>query len=252
MKKLLKKNIDDKTLEHVDNPFYINKITIELSLNLSETLCDKNSDVIYNFVLTKIKFLEDTFKSQFGIPCPNISFVRNTELEDNSASICIRNEKIYSFTVPSDCFVSFEAKDVKAKEGWIKDEVPFINLSGYWLKENEFLDPENNDFKIHSKVDWIIYQLQYILFTYVAKFISRQDVKNYLDYVFEMCPVLKDEMLDKNVSYLFIQRILQSLLIEYINIKDLSLILEYLFEAVEKTRDYNEVANYIVDKLYKN
>jgi flagellar biosynthesis protein FlhA len=91
--------------------------------------------------------------------------------------------------------------------------------------------------------------LNHIILGHAAELLGRQETQALLDHISKEIPKLVEDLVPKLLSISVVQRVLQNLLAEEVNIRDMRTIIEVLAECAPRTQDATELTTRVREAL---
>jgi len=91
--------------------------------------------------------------------------------------------------------------------------------------------------------------LNHIILGHAAELLGRQETQALLDHISKEVPKLVEDLVPKLLSASVVQRVLQNLLAEEVNIRDMRTIIEVLVEYAPRTQDATELTSRVREAL---
>jgi flagellar biosynthesis protein FlhA len=126
---------------------------------------------------------------------------------------------------------------------------PVFGLEASWIGQDEKTTAEINGFTVVDPASVLITHLSETLKNNIWLILGRQDVQHLVDHVKEKHPALVTELIPDLANLGLIQRVLQNLLREGVNILNLPVILEGIADYASVTKNPDELSELVRRRL---
>ena len=188
-----------------------------------------------------------------GVVIPIIRLKDDKQLSHMQYTISIKNKLIASgeimmghyMAIPNDNTDKINPEDING----IETLEPCRGNTSFWIPESHCEHAKKLGCEVIEPTAVIAAHLTEIIRSNLHLLLTLQDVQKYIERVKEENPILIDELVPKYLSLNNIKQILSSLLEKGFSIRDMLTILETLLDYAPTTRDSNELAIYVQQKL---
>ncbi len=163
------------------------------------------------------------------------------------------------YEIYTDRFLAMNPGTITEKLDGIQTKDPAFNMDGYWINKEEKDKAELLEFTVVDCTSVLSTHLQETLKKNFDKILSRQSVKQLLENVKKEYPAVVEDINKEVLPIGTIQKVLQSLLREFVPIKDLVQILEALIDYSKVTKNIDVLTEYVrhsigdtIANLYKD
>ncbi|MDP1607315.1 MAG: FHIPEP family type III secretion protein, partial [Rhodocyclaceae bacterium] len=137
---------------------------------------------------------------------------------------------------------------------------PAFGLPAVWIEQNLRDQAHIMGYTVVDAGTVMATHLNHLILTHAAELLGRQETQALLDHLAKDAPKLIEELVPKALPLSAVQRVLQNLLEEGVNIRDMRTIIETLAENAPRTQDPAELTSLvrvslgraIVQQLYPN
>ncbi len=211
-----------------------------LTLHIGYELIPLVNGVDNTGILNSISSIRRSLAMEMGLIVPPIRIQDNIRLNPNEYVFKIKGQEIGKGIIRPGCMMAM-GESLEALDGE-KTVEPAFGLDAYWIKEDLRAQAENLGYTVVDPPTIISTHLQELLRTHSFEILDREATNELLENVKKDYPVIVNDVLNEaKFSKSQIQKILQSLLIEGVSIRDFPTILETLSEYNPQTPIYELV-----------
>jgi len=217
----------------------VDLLGLELGYRLI-SLVDKNRQ---GDLLSRIKGVRKKFAQEVGFLPPAVHVRDNLELRPSAYRITLRGVVVGEGEV-------FPGMQLAINPGGINTPLigtpttdPAFGLPAHWIEERQKESAQIAGFTVVDSETVLATHLSHLMQVQAAKLLSRTETQELVDHVAKLAPKLIEEVVPKMVSIATFQKVLQLLLEESVNIRDMRTIIETLAEhAATGVSDAAELA----------
>jgi flagellar biosynthesis protein FlhA len=126
---------------------------------------------------------------------------------------------------------------------------PAFGLPALWIDANQRDTAQSMGYTVVDAGTVIATHLNHMILMHASEIFGRQELEMLIDSISKESPKLIEELTPKLLSFSVIQKVLQNLLSEGVNIRDMRTILEGLAESASQTQDATMLTSLIRVKL---
>lgn len=196
-------------------------------------------------LLTRIKGVRKKFAQDVGFLPPPVHVRDNLELRPSGYRIALRGVVVGEGEVFPGMHLAINPGGVKTPLIGTATTDPAFGLPAHWIEERQ---KENAQMAGYTVVDCetvLATHLSHLMQVQAAKLLSRTETQELVEHVAKLAPKLIEEVIPKMVPIGVFQKVLQLLLEEAVNIRDIRTIIESLAEHATQTQDPVELARRI-------
>lgn len=223
----------------------VDLLGLELGYRLI-TLVDKTRQ---GDLLTRIKGVRKKFAQEVGFLPPAVHVRDNLELRPSNYRITLRGVVVGEGEV-------FPGQHLAINPGHIKTPLigtattdPAFGLPAQWIDERQKETAQMAGYTVVDSETVLATHLSHLMQVHAAKLLSRTETQELVEHVAKLAPKLIEEVVPKMVSIGVFQKVLQLLLDEAVNIRDIRTIIEALAEHAGQTQDPVELARRVRQAL---
>jgi flagellar biosynthesis protein FlhA len=262
-KKKAKTNLEEAPQEIVAEPaeekieqyLQVDPIEIEIGYGLISLVDENQGGNLFQKIASTRKFIA----LEFGLIIPPVRVRDNLQLGPNEYIIKVKGNIAASFEIFPDRFLAMDPGGVNQPLGGIPTKDPAFGLDAYWVSTQEKERAEMLGFTVVDSISVLSTHLQETLKRNFDKILSRQSVKALLENLKKEYPAVIEDINPDLLPLGVIQKVLQSLLKEYVPIKDLVQILESLIDYSKVTKNADVLTEYVrhsigstISNIYKD
>ena len=200
-------------------------------------------------LLQRITGLRRSVSREKGVMVPPISVRDNLELDANDYRFLLRGKPVARGQVMPGRWLAMNVNGSGIRLKGIPTREPVFGLEANWIANDEKTTAEVNGFTVVDPSSVLITHLSETLKNNIWLILGRQDVQMLVEHVKEKHPALVTELIPDLANLGLIQRVLQNLLREGINILNLPIILEGIADYASVTKNPDELAELVRRRL---
>ena len=193
-------------------------------------------------LLTRIKGVRKKFAQEVGFLPPPVHVRDNLELRPSAYRIALRGVVVGEGEV-------FPGQHLAINPGHIRTPLlgtpttdPAFGLPAHWIDEAQKENAQMAGYTVVDSETVLATHLSHLMQVHASKLLSRTETQELVDHVAKLAPKLIEEVVPKMVPIGVFQRVLQLLLEEQVNIRDIRTIIESMAEHAGATQDPAELA----------
>lgn len=200
-------------------------------------------------LLQRITGLRRSVSREKGVMVPPISVRDNLELDANDYRFLLRGKPVARGQVMPGRWLAMNVNGSGVRLKGIPTREPVFGLEASWIANDEKTTAEVNGFTVVDPSSVLITHLSETLKNNIWLILGRQDVQTLVEHVKEKHPALVTELIPDLANLGLIQRVLQNLLRESVNILNLPIILEGIADYASVTKNADELAELVRRRL---
>jgi flagellar biosynthesis protein FlhA len=233
----------DKTTtpERTEDLLKVDSLEVEIGYGLIP-LVDANQG---GDLLDRVSVIRRQLAQELGVIVPPIRIRDNVQLQPNQYRIKIKGLNVASYELMIDHVMAINPGFVGDELDGFKTNEPAFNLSAIWIIPNlkEIAESRGYTTVVPSAV--LATHLTELIKTYASELLTRQNVAHLVETLKEDNPALVNDIIPAVVPLSAIQKVLQSLLLERIPIRDLATIVETISDYYSATKETDVLAEYV-------
>ncbi len=200
-------------------------------------------------LLTRIKGVRKKFAQEVGFLPPAVHVRDNLELRPSAYRITLRGVVGGEGEVFAGQFLAINPGHIKTPLIGTPTTDPAFGLPAHWIEERQKENAQMAGYTVVDSETVLATHLSHLMQVHAAKLLSRTEVQELVAHVAKLAPKLIEEVVPAMVSIGVFQKVLQLLLDESVNIRDIRTIIEALAEHAGQTQDPVELARRVRQAL---
>ncbi len=193
-------------------------------------------------LLMRIKGVRKKFAQEVGFLPPAVHVRDNLELRPSAYRITLRGVVVGEGEVFPGQFLAINPGHIKTPLIGTATTDPAFGLPAHWIDERQKENAQMAGYTVVDSETVLATHLSHLMQVHAAKLLSRTEVQELVAHVAKLAPKLIEEVVPAMVSIGVFQKVLQLLLEESVNIRDIRTIIESLAEHAGQTQDPAELA----------
>ncbi|GAB2894480.1 flagellar biosynthesis protein FlhA [Uliginosibacterium flavum] len=203
-------------------------------------MVDKGQD---GELLKRIRGLRKKFAQDIGFLGSPVHIRDNLELRPNAYRITLKGVEIGSGEAYPGQFMAINPGRVSGTLPGNQTKDPAFGLPAVWVENSRREQAHVLGYTVVDASTVVATHLNHVIMSHAADLLGRQETQALLDHIAKDSPKLVDDLVPKVLPLHVLQRVLQYLLEEGINIRDMRSIVETLAEHAPRTQDPVELAS---------
>ncbi|MFN6961262.1 MAG: flagellar biosynthesis protein FlhA [Rhodocyclaceae bacterium] len=192
-------------------------------------------------LLKRIRGLRKKFAQEIGfLPAP-VHIRDNLELKPNAYRITLKGVEIGSGEAYPGMYLAINPGQVSGALPGTPTQDPAFGLSAIWIEANLRDQAHLLGYTVVDAGTVIATHLNHLITSHAAELLGRQETQALLDHIAKDTPKLVEDLVPKLLPLATVQRVLQNLLEEGVNIRDMRTIIEVLAAQGARTQDAVEL-----------
>ncbi|WP_460563612.1 flagellar biosynthesis protein FlhA [Hydrogenophaga aquatica] len=200
-------------------------------------------------LLTRIKGVRKKFAQEVGFLPPPVHVRDNLELRPSAYRITLRGVVVGEGEVFPGQFLAINPGHIKTPLIGTATTDPAFGLPANWIDDRQKENAQMAGYTVVDSETVLATHLSHLMQVHAAKLLSRTETQELVEHVAKLAPKLIEEVVPKMVSIGVFQKVLQLLLEESVNIRDIRTIIESLAEHAGQTQDPAELARRVRQAL---
>ncbi|MBP7468067.1 MAG: flagellar biosynthesis protein FlhA [Thauera sp.] len=197
-------------------------------------MVDKGQD---GELLKRIRGLRKKFAQEVGfLPAP-VHIRDNLELKPNAYRIALKGVEVGGGEAYPGQFLAINPGRVSGPIAGRETTDPAFGLPAVWIDASMREQAHALGYTVVDASTVVATHLNHVILNHAAELLGRQETQALLDHVGKESPKLVEDLVPKLLPIGTVQRVLQNLLEEGVNIRDMRSIIECLAEHAPRTQD---------------
>ena len=192
-------------------------------------------------LVRRIKGIRKKFAREIGFLPPAVHIRDNLEINPNSYRITLKGVEIGSGEVRTGLFLAIDPGNITGTLPGVATSDPAFGLPAVWIESGQREQAQAMGYTVVDPGTVIATHLNHLVTQHAAELLGRQEVQALLDHLGKSAPKLVEDLVPKMLSLSAVQKVLQSLLLEGVAIRDMRSIIDTLLEHGAHVQDPNEL-----------
>lgn len=188
-------------------------------------------------LLRRVKGVRKKFAQEIGFLPPVVHIRDNLQFKPSEYRISLKGVEVGIGEAHHGQFLAINPGMVTGPLQGIETTDPAFGLPATWIEAKMRDQAQAMGYTVVDASTVVATHLNHIMFSNTAEFLGRQELQALLDHVAKDHPKLVEDLIPKLIPLSLLQKILQNLLLEQIDLRDMVTILECLCEHAAQTQD---------------
>lgn len=195
-------------------------------------------------LLRRVSMIRRQIAGDLGLVIPPVRIHDELGMESHEYVLKVRGSEVTRGRIMPGHLLAMDPGDASGTLQGIPTREPAFGLEAVWVHESARAEAESLGYTVVDAESVIVTHLTETIRSHAAELLTRQDVRTLLDRLKETNAAVVDEVVPDALSLGEIQRVLQSLLVEGVPIRDLGTIVEAIGDKARTTRDTSLLSEY--------
>lgn len=209
-------------------------------------MVDKSQD---GELLKRIRGLRKKFAQEVGFLSAPVHIRDNLELKPNAYRIALKGVEIGNGEAYPGQYLAINPGRVSGPLAGRETRDPAFNLPAFWIDANQREQAHALGYTVVDASTVVATHLNNLILNHAAELLGRQETQALLDHISKSTPKVVEDLVPGQLSVATVQRVLQNLLEEGVNIRDMRTIIEVLAENAPRTQDPLELTSRVRQAL---
>jgi len=209
-------------------------------------LVDKSQD---GELLKRIRGLRKKFAQDVGFLPASVHIRDNLELKPNGYRIALKGVEIGSGEAWPGQYLAINPGRVSGPLAGRETRDPAFGLQAYWIEPSQREQAHALGYTVVDASTVVATHLNHLILNHAAELLGRQETQQLIDHIAKDSPKLVEDLVPGQLPLAVVQRVLQQLLEEGVNIRDMRSIVEVLAEHAPRTQDPVELVARVRETL---
>ncbi|MDD5247920.1 MAG: flagellar biosynthesis protein FlhA [Rhodocyclaceae bacterium] len=197
-------------------------------------LVDKGQD---GDLLKRIRGLRKKFAQEVGFLSAPVHIRDNLELKPNAYRITLKGVEVGTGEAYPGMFLAINPGRVSGPLPGNATKDPAFGLPAIWIDAHLRDQAHVLGYTVVDAGTVVATHLNHVILSHAAELLGRQETQALLDHIATDAPKLVEDLVPKQLPLATVQRVLQNMLEEGVNIRDMRSIIETLAENATRTQD---------------
>lgn len=192
-------------------------------------------------LVRRIKGIRKKFAREVGFLPPAVHIRDNLEINPNSYRITLKGVEIGSGEVRTGLFLAIDPGNISATLPGVTTQDPAFGLPAVWIESDLREQAQSMGYTVVDPGTVVATHLNHLVTQHAAELLGRQEAQALLDHLGKSAPKLVEDLVPKLLPLSTVQKVLQTLLLEGVAIRDMRTIIDVLLEHGARVQDPNEL-----------
>ena len=192
-------------------------------------------------LLKRIRGLRKKFAQEVGFLSAPVHIRDNLELRPNAYRITLKGVEAGAGEAYPGMYLAINPGRVSGNLPGTQTKDPAFGLPATWIEPSQRDHAHILGYTVVDASTVVATHLNHIIISHAAELLGRQETQALLDHLAKESPKLIEDLVPKVLSLSTVQRVLQNLLDEGVNIRDMRTIIETLAEYSPRMQDPTEL-----------
>ncbi len=188
-------------------------------------------------LLTRIKGVRKKLSQDLGFLMPSVHIRDNLDLMPNVYRITLMGVTIAEAEIHPERELAIDPGQVFGKVDGIAGKDPAFGLDAIWIEPEQKDQAQTLGYTVVDSSTVVATHLNQILQKHAHELLGHEEVQKWLDQLEKISPKLAEELVPTTVSISVLLKVLQSLLLEEVPIRDMRSIAEAIVNVHPKSQD---------------
>ena len=192
-------------------------------------------------LLKRIRGLRKKFAQEVGFLSAPVHIRDNLELKPNGYRITLKGVEVGAGEAFPGMYLAINPGRVNGVLPGSQTKDPAFGLPAVWIEAALRDQAHIMGYTVVDAGTVVATHLNHVIVTHAAELLGRQETQALLDHIAKDAPKLIEELVPKVLPLSTVQRVLQNLLEEGVNIRDMRSIIETLADSAQRVQDPAEL-----------
>ncbi len=209
-------------------------------------MVDKSQD---GELLKRIRGLRKKFAQEVGFLAAPVHIRDNLELKPNTYRIALKGVEVGTGEAYPGQLMAINPGRVSGTLSGRDTTDPAFGLPAVWIESAQREQAHALGYTVVDASTVVATHLNHVILEHAAELLGRQETQALLDHIGKESPKLVEDLVPKQLPVSTVQRVLQNLLEEGVNIRDMRTIIEVLAEHAAHVQDALELTSRVRQAL---
>jgi flagellar biosynthesis protein FlhA len=209
-------------------------------------MVDKGQD---GELLKRIRGLRKKFARDIGFLAAPVHIRDNLELKPNEYRIVLKGVEVGTGAAFPGQFMAINPGRVAGPLNGRETTDPAFGLPAVWIDTSQREQAHALGYTVVDASTVVATHLNHVILSHASELLGRLETQALLDHIAKETPKLVEDLVPKLLSLSTVQRVLQNLLDEGVNIRDMRTIIEVLAECAPRIQDPLELTTRVRQSL---
>ena len=200
-------------------------------------------------LLKRIRGLRKKFAQEVGFLAAPVHIRDNLELKPNAYRVALKGVEVGSGEAYPGQLLAINPGRVSGTLSGRETKDPAFGLPAVWIDASQREQAHGMGYTVVDASTVVATHLNHVILEHAAELLGRQETQALLDHIGKDSPKLVEDLVPKQLALATVQRVLQNLLEEGVNIRDMRTIIETLAEHAPHVQDALELTTRVRQSL---
>jgi flagellar biosynthesis protein FlhA len=196
-------------------------------------------------LLKRIRGLRKKFAQEIGFLSAPVHIRDNLELRPNTYQITLKGVSVGTGEAFPGMYLAINPGRVSGDLAGTQTKDPAFGLPAVWIEAGLREQAHVFGYTVVDASTVVATHLNHIILSHAAELLGRQETQSLIDHIAAESPKLVEDLVPKQLPLSNLQRVLQNLLEEGVNIRDMRTIVETLAEYAPRNQDPLELTTQV-------
>jgi flagellar biosynthesis protein FlhA len=196
-------------------------------------------------LLKRIRGLRKKFAQEIGFLPASVHIRDNLELRPNAYRLTLKGVSVGEGEAFPGQYLAINPGRVSGQLPGVATKDPAFGLPAIWIDATLREQAHVFGYTVVDASTVVATHLNHVILSHAAELLGRQETQALLDHLASESPKLVEDLVPKLLPLGVLQRVLQNLLEESVNIRDMRTIIEVLAEHAPRTQDSLELTTQV-------
>lgn len=231
--------------ENIESLLPLDLVEVEVGYGLINVVESHESGDL----LERIVSLRKQFALDLGIIIPPVHIRDNLQLKPGEYRILVKGQKVASGDLRPECYLAMDPGNVTRNVEGLPTKEPAFGLDALWITKSAKEEAELCGYTVVDLPTVMATHITETLRMYAHELFGRQEASQLIENFKKSHPKVVEDLIPEQMSLGAVVRVLQGLLKEQISIRDMLTIFEALADEAPKTKDVEQLTEYVRRRL---
>jgi flagellar biosynthesis protein FlhA len=202
-------------------------------------------------LLDRIKSIRRQIAQEIGIVVPSVHIQDNMQLKPGEYRIMLKGNQVGAGDLMTNHYLAMNPGNNDETIRGIPTTEPTYGIEALWIKEQYREDAIAKGYTVVDLATIMTTHLSDVIRRHAHELIGRQEVQHLLDALKESHPKAVEELVPNLISLGGVVKVLQSLLMEQVSIRDLLTIVEAMADWAPSVKQLEVLTEHVRQALYR-
>ncbi|MBP6217447.1 MAG: flagellar biosynthesis protein FlhA [Oligoflexales bacterium] len=228
---------DKKKQASLESVLHVDILSLEVGVGLIPLVdSDQNGEILERIVSARRQFAQD-----MGVIVPMIMVRDNVQLKPGEYQILLKGNPVAKGLLMPDCELAMSPEEIFEPVIGVETKEPAYGLDALWIRAGQREEASFKGYTVVNCATVVVTHITKVIQEHAHELLGRQEVQALIDGLKEKFPKVVEEVLPANqqdgLTLGVVVKVLQNLLEESVNVRDLLTIFECLADYSKSTKN---------------